>query len=61
MADTQYVVMASIPYENDTEAFHGTRDEVKAWLKSSDRGYPLDDLEMYSLDTPDIYQLYNED
>ena len=56
---TTYTVFAAIPYEGDHVVFSGTLEEVTEFIKNKNRGYPLEDLEIYSNDAPDVFALYN--
>lgn len=53
-----YVVIVRIPYEGLHEAIHGTIDEIKEWLKTT--SYHHDDMQVFSTDAPDIYDLVEE-
>ena len=58
---TTYTIFAYESYEGASSVFDGTLEECKTWIKNKPRYYALDDLEIYSNDAPDVYELYNSE
>lgn len=56
---TTYTVIRDVPYEPSYEAFDGTYEEVKAWIKKQRKG-DLHWFTIYSNDAPDVFELFKE-
>ena len=53
--ETTYTIFRQVAYEGPYQVFCGTLEQVKEYIKSSKN---IDELDIYSNDAPDVYELY---